>query len=481
MSAAAPPVAAPGTFRERVVARMTEMRVKMDPFRLFLFLLLIMTIARVHQHYRVVARLRPALLLVACAAVYAYLNPKALARGNVLRHWPARNMVVLGVLACLSVPFGISMGKAGLYIIEDYSKTLVLAFLLIVAVRTARDLYAFVWAYVVSSLILVYFSLFVFGLSRSSGSATARLSNLYTYDANDIGCVLLVGLALALLVLQTSKRAIGRIAALVTIVGIGATIARSGSRGTFVGLIVSAAALLLLLRTVSVGKRIGAVLAVAVGLMLWAPPGYWDQMRTISSFQEDYNWQTTNGRKQVAARGIGYMMQYPLFGLGISNFARAECEISEKARNHVAGTGLRCTAPHNSYVQAGAELGIPGLVAWLFLAIGGPIALLRLHRRVPAAWSRGDPEQRFLRDACLYFAVAFVGFDVSAFFVSFAWMDIIYIMAAFTAGLYAAVEAKLAERQGETPLAAPPPAPGTTRMRGGAAIDGRVLMRGRDR
>jgi O-antigen ligase len=140
---------------------------------------------------------------------------------------------------------------------------------------------------------------------------------------------------------------------------------------------------------------------------------------------------------------MGYMMQRPFFGVGISNFPTAEGTMSEKSRTHVAGTGIRWAAAHNSYVQIGAELGVPGLTLWVILIFGGIVQMHRLRSRLPKYWARGDPEERFLYVTAMYLPVALVGFAVSSFFVSFAYLDPIYILAALMAGLYVAVEAKL--------------------------------------
>ncbi len=97
----------------------------------------------------------------------------------------------------------------------------------------------------------------------------------------------------------------------VILVGIGATIARTGSRGAFVGLLAVGLALLFLLKSVSVVKRVAFIVVTALGLMLWAPEGYWEQMETIKTPTQDYNWSARDGRKQVAKRGMGYMLKHP--------------------------------------------------------------------------------------------------------------------------------------------------------------------------
>jgi O-antigen ligase len=420
------------SFASAAAGRLTIVR---DPLRLLLFALTVLTVSRIHQHYPQLMRVRPALLLVIASTAYAYLNPRFLTRANVLKLWPMRLIAVLGVLACCSAVFGISLGRAANFILDAYSKTLVYAFLLAVSIRHVRDLFTFVWAYVVGCGILAFFSLFVFGISRSTSSDFARLANLYTYDANDLGVVMMVGLPLTLLLL-VAARGKARFLLLLILLGISATIARSGSRGGFLGFVIVAVAGLLLVNSVSGIRRSAILGATVVALMLGAPPGYWKQMGTVFDPKDDYNYSSVDGRKALAQRGLFYVSQYPVFGLGVNNFARAECTISPKLE-FLSRTGpIHCRAPHNSYVQAGAELGVPGFAVWLLLVLGVIVAPLRLRRRLPRSWRRGTDSERFLYGATSFFPLAMIGFAVTSFFVSFAWMEPLYIMAAFTAGLY---------------------------------------------
>jgi O-antigen ligase len=343
-------------------------------------------------------------------------------------------------LACLSAPFGISLGHSAVFLLNVYVKTIIFAFLVIASVRTARDLYALVWAGVLSAGWLAYTSMFVFKMVTYGGYA--RLAHLDTYDANDVGLVMLVGLALTLLAFQTSRFA-GKWACGLVLVGIGATIAKSGSRGAFVGLVALGAGLLVLAHRVPVPKRLAFVGATVFAMIVFAPPGYWDQMKTISNPKGDYNWNTVNGRREVALRGLGYMMSYPVFGVGINNFAMAECSISAKAREHVDGEPIRCTPPHNAYVEAAAETGVPGGLLWIAMVPGGIAWLIRLRRRLPPDWAVGDAEQRFLYLCTLYFAVLLAGYAAGSFFLSFTWYDVSYYIFALLAGLEVAVAEKM--------------------------------------
>jgi O-antigen ligase len=407
-----------------------------DPFRIVMFLLIVVNVSRVHQAVPLLGKFRPAMLLVVAAAVYAYLYPKSLTRMNVLAYWPMRRVALLGVLTCLSTAFGLSIGGSATFILNVFGKTILYSFLIALSIRNARDLYTLVWAYAVSAAILGYFALFVFQLSDAAAVAyNARLNNLYTYDANDVCVVLLVGLAAVLLLMQVAKGQ-QRLALLGIVVAIGASLARSGSRGGFIGLIAFGAAALVMLNTVSITRRAMLLLVVLAGMAAFAPSGYWEQMRTIASPKTDYNMTDPNGRKALIKRGIGYMKAYPIFGVGIDNFGRAECEISGEI---IGAGGSRCGAPHNSYVQAGSETGVPGLIVWVSIVLGGMWALLKFRRRLPVHWRRGNQTERFLYNATHYFAIGLAGFAVSAFFVSFAWLDILYTLTGYITGLYVSV------------------------------------------
>jgi hypothetical protein len=181
------------------------------------------------------------------------------------------------------------------------------------------------------------------------------------------------------------------------------------------------------------------VFVVAIGLSSLAPPGYWHQMQTLTSVEEDYNWDSNQGRRQLAIRGMQYMARYPLFGVGIGNFGRAEGTISTIADE----PGTQWSAPHNSYVEMGAELGVPGFVLFIGLIVGCIVAPWRLRRRVPAGWERGTGEEQFLFHSVVFLPLAAIGFAVPAFFVSFAYSDPIYMLAAITGAFCACVEVRL--------------------------------------
>lgn len=450
-----------------------RLRIADDTLRRLLFFLMLMTIGRLHQHFSFLNPLRPALLVVGLAGLYAISNPQKLASGSIFRTWPAKVIAALGIMACLSVPFGISMGGSASFILQDYSKVLIFAFLLIAATRNAEDLYTFVWGFVNSVGFLAYLSLFVFRMQRATADGLVRIAQGYSYDANDIGVVMLIGLPLCLLLFHISSGK-GRIYLLILLAGIGATLAKTGSRGGFVGLLAVGGALLVMLKQIPMAKKLGFIAVTTLGLAVTAPAGYWEQMNTLFSPGDDYNLTSPTGRKAIWTRAIGYMIDYPIFGLGVENFPRAEGTISDRAAAHAADpstAGVRWNAAHNSFLQAGAEMGIPGLVLFSSLVFGGINTLLKLRRSIPPGWQSGTPEERFLFYTGLYLPVSFIGFAVAGAFVSFAYLDPLYVLAAFVVGFMVSLDLRLKQVSGgpRQPATEPPPTAiqGPRRFRGG--------------
>jgi O-antigen ligase len=248
--------------------------------------------------------------------------------------------------------------------------------------------------------------------------------------------MLVVGFPMAMLLFRTSGPR-GKLLAL-TMMGLaGGAIAKSGSRGGMLGLFMVAVGTLVLLKEVRVSRRVVPILVAAVALAFVAPEGYWRQMATVLNPTEDYNWDSTFGRRQVAIRGIGYMLRYPLFGVGVGLFGRAEGMLSD-------ATGGRYLAAHNSFIQAGAELGVTGLLLWVSLLLGSAVSIARLRRRMPESWLRGTLDERFLYNMALYHPLSLLGFATSSFFLSFAHEYPFFILAALSAGFYRAIAGRLA-------------------------------------
>jgi len=145
-------------------------------------------------------------------------------------------------------------------------------------------------------------------------------------------------------------------------------------------------------------------------------------MTTIGS-DSDYNMTEESGRINIWRRGVGYMIDSPTFGVGPNNFQVAEGTLSPFASRAQMGLGVRWNAAHNSYVQAGAELGVPGLLLFLAVIASTLTALRRSGSRCGGGLSSA-------------LTASLLGFVVGAFFLSLAYSEMLYTLVALAIGLH---------------------------------------------
>src|SRR5580698_4769968 len=230
-----------------------------DPYRLVLLLLVVLTVSRLHMAIPSLNKTHPLIVLTIAALGVAWVRPELLAQRPLFATWPAKIVGAIAIWALLGMFFGMSFGSTATFITEDFGKTLIFTFLILASIRTSRDLFTVIVAYIASASWLVYQAVFHFHLEMEQGGYY-RLSHLDTYDANDLGLVLLLGLALTLLVFQVARWR-GRIVVTGVLLGIAAAIAKSGSRGALVGLGAMALASLVLLQAVPLWKRCAFIVA----------------------------------------------------------------------------------------------------------------------------------------------------------------------------------------------------------------------------
>ncbi|HWC74415.1 MAG TPA: O-antigen ligase family protein, partial [Gemmatimonadales bacterium] len=197
-----------------------------------------------------------------------------------------------------------------------------------------------------------------------------------------------------------------------------------------------------LLRYTSVHRSWRWSAVAVVGVLLTAVAGntYWARISTVLHPSADYNMTDEQGRMRIWQRGIGYMLENPILGVGGGNFPRAEGTISPLVGRQPRGRGLKWGPPHNSYVQVGAELGIPGLIIYVgfLVSLFGALRALPVAQSPPSARASPDPTGRGpLERARLAqsLAASLIGFVVGSFFLTLAYHDMLYTLAGMAVGL----------------------------------------------
>ncbi len=429
---------------------------RFDAARICAVALIVVSLTVIHQFIAPLRLIRPSLTVLMLFWGIAVLSPSKVRWKNLTAAWPPKVVGVLFAISLASIAFGISAGGALQYFLDHYVKVLVFFAALMISMRRVEDFALLSWTFVISIGILTILSVTVMDV-RSTRSGLDRIAGQGMFDANDIGMVILMGMPVARLVQQSAGR-LGRWVAGAVLFTSPITIALTGSRGALIGFLIVGPMMVMALTKISFVKRVSILGTMAVVLVFAAPAGYWAQMETTFNAEEDYNYSSDYGRIPIAKRGLFYMSQYPLFGLGVRNFPRAEGTISPIAADREAmGLSLMWVSPHNTFVQVGAELGIPALILWIGMHFAGMFGLWRLRKRMPKSWERGTPQQRFLRDACQMLPVSWAGFGATSFFLTHAYTTPVYILLALTGGAIVFTRLELAKERAAA-LAAGTPA-----------------------
>jgi len=401
-----------------------------DALLLCIAVYLLTAVGRVHQVYPVVGIVRPAILSgLLAVGLYVFDGRSERKSQHVFAAAPTKLLALFLFWMALSVPGALVIGPSFDVVFDGFLKTFLMFVVMVGAVRGLRDVERLALAYLLGATI---YTLAV--LTQVDLGAEWRLGDLFYYDANDFAVLAVTAMPFALYFLHAGRSARGRTLALMALVVLLIGFVRSGSRGGFLALLVVAAYVLFRYSAIPLRHRVKATALAAVVVTLIASGQYWTQMNTIVS-DADYNWTSETGRTQIWGRAVGYMLSHPLLGVGPGNFPAAEGILSPFAQRQQFGVGVRWNAAHNSYLQVGAELGVPGLVCFLGI-IASAFRALRPPRRRAGAAGHASPELSQALTASL------IGFVVGAFFLSLAYHDLLYTLVALAVGLQKVTNAR---------------------------------------
>jgi O-antigen ligase len=223
-----------------------------------------------------------------------------------------------------------------------------------------------------------------------------------------------------------ARRAVMVIVA-VTVIG---TVVGSSSRGALIG---SGVVLLwMLMRSQYKVRGLLAVAAVGTIVALVLPPQFYGRLDQMG---EDNSSQT---RLQYWAYGWELMKQHPFLGVGYFNWFP-----TYSAHLIAIGETRRPEVCHNIFVQAGSELGFPG-VAFLLAIIIATFVLNARTRKLLAQ----QPDAQFLNELALGLDAGMIGYLVSAQFVTVLYYPYLWIDLALVVALHNTVHRRVAARAG---------------------------------
>lgn len=383
-------------------------------------------VGRVQQLFPALLPLKLAFVSAGCAIALYLAQPSGRRRVEALRSRATAAVLLLLLWAALSVPGALNQGIAFHFVTDLFIKTVLLYVLIAGAVRGVRDVERLTFTYFTIAVVYAVVVLTRFTV----GGGDWRLGGLYYYDANEFATLAVSAIPLGLYFCLQRGSLTRRVMSGIGVAALAVTFVQSGSRGGFLAMIAVALFVLFGYSTIRARWRIAGTVVIALVFLATASDRYWTQMRTIMDSDDDYNRTSESGRIHIWRRGITYMVAHPLLGVGAYNFGIAEGTISPLAKLQEYNVGVRWGAAHNSFVQVGAELGIPGLLFFV-TAIGSAFATLsRVARARPAAPFGPAPPPL----AHALFG-ALVGFVVGAYFLSLAYHEMLYALLGLAIGL----------------------------------------------
>ena len=388
---------------------------------------LMTSVGRIHQLFPALEVVHPA-ALTGALAITLYLVDLGPERKEARLLVPTtKHLVAMLALMILSVPGALSQGNSFELVFGNFVKTVLMYLVVVGAVRGVRDVERLAAVYLVAAT--VYAAVVISRFDLGAGDAW-RLGRLYYYDANDFATFTVTAVPLGIYFLHAGRRRLLRMLTAAGLAILALAFVRTGSRGGFIALIAVAGFIVARYTGIPLRWRVSATALVAVVVVATASEQYWTQMGTIMA-DSDYNRTDESGRLQIWQRGVGYMLEHPLLGVGPNNFPVAEGTLSPFATRQQYGIGVRWMAAHNSLVQVGSELGFPGLIVFVTFVASAFTALRRAGRR------DGLPPGSDLTRPQLAQALtgSMIGFVVGGFFLSLGYSEMLYTLVALAVAL----------------------------------------------
>lgn len=406
---------------------------KYDALLVCVSVYILASVGRVHELFPVVGMFRPT-VVAGLLGITIYLFDEYDERRLDHLFVPTTKLLVAFLAwMILSVPGALVNGISFDLVFGNFIKTVVMYFVVAGSVRRIQDVERLAVAYLAAAV--VYSGVVITRFDLGTGAAW-RLGRLYYYDANDFATFAVTAMPLGLyFLLDSARRPAARWLAAFSVAVLTLGFVRSGSRGGFLALLAVGVFIVLRYKEIPLRWRLSATTLVAVLFLGAASDQYWAQMGTVLS-DSDYNRTEETGRIQIWQRGVGYMLENPLLGVGPNNFGAAEGMLSPFAQRQQFGIGVPWNAPHNSFVQVGAELGIPGLALFL-LIIGSAFAALRKARRGETMLAEAEHCRAHLTPAL---TASLLGFVVGSFFLTLAYSEMLFTLVALAVGLQKVVD-----------------------------------------
>jgi O-antigen ligase len=292
-------------------------------------------------------------------------------------------VAAMALVMVATVPFSIWPGGALGTFTDVFIKVVLVFLLMIDSVRAPRTLRGFSWVivvamgYVAARGVLDY----VRGINlirgeRLHGSISGLMGN-----PNDLAMNLVTFLPLAIAIALGRGRPLPRLFAGFIALLMAATIVFTKSRAGLLGLAAMGLVFVLQARKLRPGLGVATLLLLVAAAPLM-PASLWSRVGSIVNAEEDETG-SRQARKDLMWEGWRAFTSHPLTGVGAGQF-----------KNYTPPDRLEpWRETHNVLLQIAAELGIGGLLAFLFLIYRAVVALRWTDRAFSTSEARRPPPE----------------------------------------------------------------------------------------
>jgi len=326
---------------------------------------------------------------------------------------------VVGILVLSVVTLPVSSWPTGTlqHVLNTQIKLVLVALLIVYAIRTLGDLRAVLCGYLGAALWLELHAL----LFSTRGYAQVTVM----YDRNDLAFVLCVTLPVAAYCARSLRDPLSWLAWAVGGLAIPVILA-TRSRGGFLTMMAIGGLLLFRLGRWRPVLAALALTGALIGVVVLAPDGYWQRISTAWSSgdqprsYDDYDaggWVTA--RKHLWIAGLELMLEHPLLGTGAGVFGQAVHDESGR---------MYYRAAHNSFLEIAGELGVGGVSLFVLM-------LLRSVRASRAVAALGAPAHAELPRLAAGIEVSIYAYAIGGFALSQAYWLPLYVTVGLAAVL----------------------------------------------
>jgi len=149
--------------------------------------------------------------------------------------------------------------------------------------------------------------------------------------------------------------------------------------------------------------------------------------KMLEKFETSGEDATSQARLTYWAFGMEVMKEHPLLGVGYENWLW-NCWVRYP---YGIKHGVECLAPHNTYIQTGAELGLPALFLYIVMILHSYRINSRTRKLV------GDKQNKFILYMSHGLDGGMVGYVISSTFVTVLYYPVFWLQLAMIVSLNA--------------------------------------------